>query len=336
MEKNIGNNINNMKKNINNIGNNMENNIRNPVVKDKFYEAEKDKLVSQIKECFLSKFGPKELPKKNNLYNISSTKNVISSIVPHAGYTCSGMCAAFVYLELSNRIKSTSESRENTVIIIGTDHTGHGSGISMMDWKTPLGIVKVDKEFCKTLIEDPNSGLIINEVSHTNEHSIEVQLPFLQYIYNHIHGQDFKIVPIVISNEINYEKVANDIFKIVSKNLEQKNFTIIVSGDFVHYGPAYEYVPFGECINEKNKEIITKIQKLDNKAINFILNNDSKGFTEFLNKTNATICGRFGFNMLIKLNKLFKLKGKLLKYETSGNVFKDYSNSVSYASILFE
>ena len=117
------------------------------------------------------------------------------------------------------------------------------------------------------------------------------------------------------------------------KKNKNNNFAIIASGDFTHYGQNYGYVPF----EGTGKQIKQKLKELDKKAIDYVLNLDSKSFIDYLNKTKATICGRFGFTVLIELNKLFDLKnkGKLLKYYTSGDVFDDFNNCVSYVSALF-
>ena len=318
---------------------------RYPIAAARFYEFDKEQLIKQIEQCFVSKFGPGKLPQKSKRKigekkkKNKKKKKIVSAIVPHAGYVCSGMCAAFVYDELSK-----INFKPDTIIIIGTDHTGNGSGLSLKDWITPLGVVEVDKEFCKLLVN--NSKISINEKAHSDEHSIEVQLPFLQYIYNYINGCDFKVVPITISFDVDHKNIAKSIFEAMksvqnqdkeqkknqdkSKN-ENKNFVVISSGDFTHYGLNYGFVPF-----EGNKEDIKEnLKRLDKKAIEFILKLDSKGFIEYLNKTKATICGRFGFTVLIELNKLLKHKGRLLKYYTSGDVFNDYDNCVSYASLLF-
>lgn len=325
--------------------------FRYPIAAGTFYESDEIRLIKQIEGCFLSEFGPGKLPKKSYVSNISSEKKgknekivkTISAIIPHAGYSCSGMCAAHAYLELSKH-------KIDTIIILGTDHTGKGSGLSIKDWKTPLGIVKVDKEFCKLLIENKESkdsnnlkysNLIINENSHLEEHSIEVQLPFLQYIYEHINDHEFKIVPITISNDINYRKIANSLYDTI-KSFEKdtkKRFAIIVSGDFTHYGHNYGYVPFANLENYSGKGVSVKenLNKLDKTAIDFILKLNDIGFVEYLNKTKATICGKYGFVVLIELNKLLRLKGKLLKYYSSGDILGDYSSAaVGYASIFFE
>lgn len=303
--------------------------MRLPIAAGSFYEGNKEKLIEQIKACFLSKFGPGKLPECNRLQTINAKKaqkTVVSLIVPHAGYVCSGMCAASAYVELC-------KYRPDTIIILGTDHTGNCSGLSLDDWQTLLGTVEVDKEFCKSLLKKNDCNIKINEESHINEHSIEVQLPFLQYIYainaktNEKGKKMFKIVPITLSDDLDFKKVACSIYETMRRI--KKSYAIIASGDFTHYGANYGYVPFTDGIKEN-------IEKLDKKAINLILDLDSKGFCEFISKTKATICGRCGFTVLIELNKMLGLKGKLLKYYTSGDVLGDYHSSVSYAALLFQ
>ncbi|NTV24285.1 MAG: AmmeMemoRadiSam system protein B, partial [Nanoarchaeota archaeon] len=101
--------------------------VRQPAVKGMFYEADEKKLRLEIESCFISKFGPGDLPGKRG------SERIIGVLVPHAGYTYSGPCAAWAY-------KVIAETRlPEAYIILGTDHRGKGSAISIDSWETPLG-----------------------------------------------------------------------------------------------------------------------------------------------------------------------------------------------------
>jgi MEMO1 family protein len=274
--------------------------MRQSIVEGQFYESDKENLKKQIESCFKNKWGPGFPSKKKD-------KQIIGVICPHAGYSFSGPCQAFSYKEIAE------SNKPDVYILLGLSHSGFNSCISIEDWKTPLGILKVDQELAKKI------NLPIDEIAHQNEHSIEVQLPFLQYV-----DKKAKILPIIISSDIDIKKFAKNLVK----SLYKKTSIIIVSSDFTHYGKNYDFIPFKEKIKEN-------IAQLDKKAIEAIKQLDSIKFLEYSQKT--TICGQYPINALIEISKLLKpQKIQLLKYYLSGDLSKDYTNTVSYASILIE
>lgn len=283
--------------------------IRQPIVDGQFYESNPDKLNNQIESCFKNSFGPGSLPFKTR------DKNIIGVICPHAGYAFSGPCQAFSYKEIG-------ESKiPDIYILFGLSHSGFNSCISTEDWQTPLGIVKTDKDFGQKLSDI--SGLPIDEVAHQNEHSIEVQLPFLQFINK---TNNFKILAIIIGYDTNIEEVAQNIKKILDQT--KKTCILIASSDFIHYGPNYGFMPFSDNIKEN-------MYKLDKEAIEHIKKLNSNDFLDYIEKTQATICGKYPIAALIETSKLLGAKkAELLKYYTSGDVIGDYSNSVGYASVV--
>ncbi len=197
-------------------------------------------------------------------------------------------------------------------MIIGPNHTGIGPEISIYPpgtWETPIGSVRVDKELSNSFKE------FHDLTAHEYEHSIEVQLPFLQFIF-----KEFTFLPIVVKNPENLDliikKIPNDVI-------------VIASSDFTHYGPGYGFDPFRE-----NKRGM--VEKLDMDAIESILKLDVKGFLTHMVRYNDTICGYVPITILMKWLKRFDAKGKLLKYYTSGEIIGDYENFVAYASIGFE
>ncbi len=282
---------------------------RDPIAAGTFYEDDLDSLEKQIIGCFTHKLGPGDLPLSTR------KKRIKAAIIPHAGYNYSGPCAAWAYKEIAE------SEFPGLFIILGPAHTGHGSSISIEDWKTPFGIVKVDKDFAIRLKE--NSELEINEDTHSGEHSIEVQLPFLQYTSKD-KLSELKILPIALTNDINYKKFAKDLRKTIVD--EKKEAIIIVSSDFTHYGPAYGYLPFS--LNTK-----ARLEEQFKQAFEKIKNLDSKGFSDFVNKTGDTICGFIP--ILVLLETLENTKAENLLYYSSGELTGSYKNSVSYASIIF-
>jgi len=209
-------------------------------------------------------------------------------ISPHAGYVFSGMCMAKVYNNIPKNIRN--------ILILGTNHTGLGNNFSqsIIDWKTPLGIVNVNKEkVCD-----------VNELAHKHEHSIEVQLPFLQYKLS-----NFVITPVVIK-DASYNECLNFTKKI-------KNFDLVIcSSDLTHYGPNYGYY-----------------KDNDKKALEFILKLKPKKFYEF--SKNTTICGRLPITIGLILAKKLNLSPKLVCYYKSSQIHPSDS-WVGYSGIIFK
>jgi AmmeMemoRadiSam system protein B len=287
--------------------------IRKPIVVGQFYPSSFDKLDKEINESFTSKLGPGDLPVKKK------EKEVLGIIAPHAGYTFSGPCAAWAYKEIA-------ESKLSDIyIILGLSHQGYGSCLSSADWETPFGVVKTDKEFAEQIKK--NTGLRENEEAHAQEHSIEVQLPFLQFARRD-YLDKLSILPIIVSQDVNYGELAKNIARTIKDT--GKKATIIASSDFTHFGLNYGFFPF-------RKDVKENLYKLDKGAIEHILKLNSFRFMEYINETGATICGRNPIAALIDTcRELGAKKGKLLHYYTSGDILGDYNNAVGYASILIQ
>lgn len=285
--------------------------MRKPIVAGQFYEASFEDLDRQIKECFESKFGPGALPTKR-------TDNRLLGIVsPHAGYAFSGPGAAWAFKEIA-------ESRfPDLFILLGLSHSGFPSCISLEDWETPFGIVKNDKEFGKVL---ESKGIKVNEEAHQNEHSIEVQLPFLQFV-NKDRLNDIKVCPIIASEDLLYREMAEKIADALKET--KKEAVIVASSDFTHYGFSYGYAPFTTNIKEN-------MYKLDREAIEQILNLSPSQFLNYIDKTNATICGKYPIAACVEVCKLLGAKkASLLHYYTSGDITGDYGSAVGYSAISF-
>lgn len=279
--------------------------MREPIVSGMFYQADPVELRAEIERCFKNgQFGPGSLPDK------TKKSNILGAIIPHAGYQFSGPCAAFAYKEIA------SLEKPDIFIILGTNHiTGRGVYSLKDDFKTPLGIAKTDKEFISALSIQESIPI------HAQEHSIEVQLPFLQYLFENV-----TIAPIIVGVD-DYKSIAEKIFN--TAKAQNKRIFPIASSDFTHYGVTYGYLPF----TENRKE---NLYKLDKEAVSYIERLDSEAFLLFCREKQATICGQFAIATIIELCKLLGAeKAELLKYYTSGDITKDYNNAVGYASIVF-
>ena len=280
--------------------------VRRPAVAGQFYEGDAENLKSQIKSCFLSNLGPAKLPKVN-LH--SSPRRIAGLICPHAGYMYSGPVAASAYFELAQ------DGLPDTVIILGPNHTGYGGALSLVRegaWKTPLGEVAVDSVVADEILKE-TSVVDVDELSHKFEHSIEVQLPFLQFLY----GSKFKFVPICFQMQ-DYDS-AVEVGNALIEALDAKNAVVIVSSDMTHYEPA-------KTASEKDQAALKSVVELD-----------AKGFYQTVEKRNITACGYVPITTLITYANGINAKNvKLLSYHNSGDVSGDYSSVVGYAAVSFE
>lgn len=281
--------------------------IRLPAVAGAFYEGEEDKLRKQIEWSFLHPLGPGRIP---SVPSQKQKRDNLFFIVPHAGYMYSGPVAAHAYYYLA------SEGAPDTVIILGPNHTGLGSYISIWpkgSWKTPLGEVQIDEEISMELVKE-TEVIDIDEKAHLYEHSVEVQVPFLQYFFD----SKIKIVPIVIMMQTPEiaEYLAEGIFKIMQRN-KQKDIVVIASSDMNHYEPHEKTI-------EKDNMAIEKIQNLD-----------YKGLFNVVEEKDVTACGFGPMMTVILLAKKFNKKPYVLKHATSGDTSGDKSSVVGYLSVRF-
>lgn len=278
---------------------------RHPAVAGMFYPDNSRELNILIDELFRNqRFGPGRPPpslvKKHRIYGIVS---------PHAGYIYSGAVAANGFYEAS------SIDFEN-VIMVGPNHYGIGSGVATMRsgiWETPLGEVQINSGLVMEVAK--KSGIIdFDDESHSRDHCLEVQLPFLQYIKS-----DFSIVPIIL--RMQDIDTAFDLGKAIADTLDEKDMDknlIIASSDFTHYEPNNE-------AHRKDRELIKAILSLDvNK------------FYAVLERLDVTACGYGAIaSIMVAARNLGATRGELLKYATSGDVTGDTTAVVGYSSIVF-
>ena len=288
--------------------------IRNPAVAGQFYPGNEKNLKQQIEDCFLDKRGFGKVP------ILHTGKTFIKGlVVPHAGYIYSGAIASHAYAVLSET------GFADTFIILGPNHTGMGSGVSVMmegAWKTPLGIVSLDSTLAQTIAQ----GIIDSDSSaHTYEHSIEVQLPFLQYVAQ---GRPFKFVPLCLMMQ-EYE-TAKEVGEILAAAIQKstKNVVIIASSDFSHAGFNYGSMP------PEGVRVDRYAEQQDAIAIKRILALDPKGLIQSVEEYHITMCG-YGpvASMLVAAKKLGATAAELLKYGTSYAVHPD-SSCVGYGAII--
>jgi len=236
--------------------------------------------------------------------------DVIAVILPHAGYQYSG----------STAIKALAGARRqyHRIVVIGPTHRVSMPEICSLPrvshYETPLGEVPLDQAFVDALVAQPGFEHI--PPAHEGEHSVQIELPLLQHLFG-----DFRLVPIV-AGQLSFatsQRVAATL-----KGLLDSDTLIVVSSDFTHYGPRFEYVPFAE-------DIAGNLRRLDLGAYTHIEARDAPAFIRYQEETGATICGRVPIAILLSMLDQSHTC-HLVEYTTSGRLTGDYRNSVSYLS----
>ncbi len=270
---------------------------RSPAVAGLFYEQDGQRLAHQIEACFTDSRGPGHLPPHHRTHR----RRLRAAIVPHAGYLYSGPIAAHVYAAIA------AEDPPTTVLILGVDH--HGGAVaaatSVQDWQTPLGPVEVDTDVVRLLARPP---IEIDEAAQATEHSIEVQLPFLQYVLPHP-----RFVPLMIRYGP-YERL-HEIAEVIRTVVSARpDILVLASTDFSHY------VSVGEA------------DRLDHLAIAEILARDPKRLFATVARRGISMCGVAPTTVLLDALREESLTPQLLRYGHSGEA-TPMPDVVGYAAL---
>lgn len=244
--------------------------------------------------------------------------NLLAIVSPHAGYMFSGQTAAFGYSRAQMQEKQFQKIQR--VFLLGPSHYTGFEGAALSDataFQTPLGNLPVDLKTVEALCDFPLFRFM-PEV-HRKEHSLELQLPLIYKAFGPI-----EIVPIVIG-QLEDEMETRLIGGALKRFLKDDDI-VVVSSDFCHVGPRYQYQPFTANIKEN-------VYRLDKEAFTYINRLDLEGFIDFRERTGATICG---FHPLCVLMSILpdNSGGTVLNYATSqDSLVEDDENSVSYMAI---
>ncbi len=265
---------------------------RNPVVAGIFYDIDPRQLKMQVGKLFSG---------------VSAHRKFKIVVSPHAGYPYSGKTAAHAVGSLE---------RKESYVILGPNHTGLGPQFSVMStgsWRTPLGSCRIDTGLaekikgCGFLEED--------ELAHSHEHSIEVQLPFLQHRF-----RDFSFVPVCIMNmgySEDFLRKCEVLGKAVAGIVGKGGAGVIASSDFSHYLPM-------ELAGRKDGMAVERIMKLD-----------LPGFFRILEEEDASVCGFGPIAVAMSAAKNLGLKPELIHKSSSGDETGDYGSVVTYYAIGF-
>lgn len=303
--------------------------VREAAKAGSWYPGSKRELTEAVDEYFRQAAIP-ALPGK-----------VVGMVSPHAGYAYSGRAAAHGY-------KALKPGDYDVVAVIAPSHYASFRGASIADvqyYATPLGRIPLDRTVCDALLEEEFFSVV--GYAHTREHSLELQLPFLQRRLG-----KFLLVPIVIGGlsreerfqietmrlRLGQDKNAPDIRwprvqelqaigKAIKKHLAGRRVLYVASSDFTHYGRSFDYQPF-------HTDIKANLKALDGGAVDRIVAKDFSGFIDYRHGTGITVCGWQPIATLLTIADK-NWQTKRLCYYTSGDMTGDWSHSVSYVSLVF-
>ena len=272
---------------------------RPPAVAGQFYAADAQELARQVEDCFRSDRGPGDLPERHR----TATRRIRAAVVPHAGYPYSGPIAALAYAAIAR------ERPPASVLVLGVDHTGSGAGfaLSARPWTTPLGPVPIDRDLLRALDRPP---LHVAERAHRDEHSIEVQLPFLEYVLPQPAFVPLS-VPFAPFDELHAAA------EVVRDAVRDRDVLLIASTDFSHYVPA------------------ATAERLDRLAIDEIVGRRARGLYDTVRRHDISMCGIAPTTVLLDALRDERLDARLLGWGHSGEA-EPMAEVVGYAAVLLE
>ena len=272
---------------------------RPPSVAGLFYPSDGRELARVVEGCFTDPRGPGELPARRR----SPDRRLVAAVVPHAGLRYSGAIAAHVYAEVAAQRPPAS------VLVLGVDHQGvsRSGALSDRPWRTPLGPTAVDGELVRRLCRGP---VVVDESAHAREHSIEVQLPFLEYVLPQ---------PRFVALEVPYGpwSFLAEVAEVVREAVAERDVLLLASSDFSHYVPPEE------------------ARRLDCKAIDAILSLEARGLYDVVRRERISMCGIAPTAVLLAALAGRPLTARLLRWGHSGEVER-MDDVVGYAAIVLE
>lgn len=266
--------------------------IRQAAVADRFYPGTRNELTQALSRL---------LPQDTRQEQIKA----IAAVSPHAGYMYSGSVAAETF--------SAVEIPE-TVVILGLNHHGMGDRVALSRavWEMPMGCVKIEDKLADLLLAGPDSPITKDEIAHRYEHSVEVQIPFLQALQPNL-----KIVPIVLSH------LSYDLCQRVAETLAESiliyggKVLIVASSDMTHYESRQQ-------ASQKDRLALQQIEEMN-----------PEGLYNTVHKHQISMCGIIPVTIaLIAAKKLGAKAAKVICYTDSGEVSGDIDQVVGYAGIV--
>jgi len=277
---------------------------RKPAVAGSFYPSDPTELRELIQESYLHRLGPGKAPPAGY-----STEGTVLCVSPHAGYVYSGPVAAHSYLHVS------SLAHPDIAIVVAPNHYGIGSGVSSYrsgEWETPLGRMKIDEKAASELANA--TGVVdFDPEAHRMEHSLEVQLPFLQEIY----GVSLPLLPICIAFQD--PETTKLLAEGVAKVAGSRRAVIVASSDLTHYEPA-------DKAKAKDLALLKEVERMN-----------VESFYSTLERLQVTACGYGAIATVMGAARLLGFsRGETLKYANSGDTTGDLLQVVGYGSVRFQ
>ncbi len=278
--------------------------VREPAVSGRFYPDEPTELYQMIRQCYEHRLGVRDRhqPQAGRLAGM---------IVPHAGYVFSGPVASWSFRRLGDE-----KPAPRRLLMLGPKHTPYGAlaALSAEDtWMTPLGSIETDETLRAAL--EQTGVFTRDDAAHTFEHSIEVQIPFIQQV---MHATLPKIVPLALgfADYTRCERWGTAIADVLAKP-EFADTVCIVSSDFSHETPRDE------------------AYRIDGEALDVILSLDAKAFYELVVGEDRSICGVIPITTFLAALARKNIRATKLAYATSMDVMA-HPRGVGYASVIFE
>lgn len=268
--------------------------IRKTVIAGSWYPVDPNVLRKDIKHYFRS------------AVNAQLTGEILAIIAPHAGYIFSGQIAAHAYNLIGGK-------KYDTVIVIGPSHRVAFHGVSIYSkggYETPLGIVPVEEDVANKILSLSNNIHDLPE-AHLHEHSIEIQLPFLQVALG-----EFSFVPLIMGDQ--NESICRELAETLHNIAREKRILVVGSSDLSHFHDYHQAVA------------------LDNIALKCLENADAEGLLKKLSDNSTEACG--GGPMAVAMltaKKMGATKAKVLKYANSADITSDKSSVVGYVSAVY-
>jgi AmmeMemoRadiSam system protein B len=292
--------------------------IRQPAVAGRFYPADARELENSIRELVSSTNANADAESRAGKTAEANTEQApaIACLVPHAGYIYSGGVAGAVFA----RLAVAPNGIPRRVIILGPRHRPPGAELAIQSegaWQTPLGLAPIDAELARALMA-ACPLLKEDKVAHRREHSIEVEVPFLQVM-----ARDFSFVPIAIGT-LNFEKLValgEALAKVISAAGER--VLLMASSDLNHHEP----------------DDVTRAK--DRRAIDAMLALDPHGLYDAVRREGITMCGVGpAVAALTAAHKLGATRAELIRYATSADAFsadeiEARESVVGYAGMIF-
>lgn len=286
--------------------------VRQPAVAGMFYPSGEVALRELVEACFAGPGGPGSLPSVDP----QGERRIVGLVCPHAGLIYSGSVAAWAYHRLAG------DGLPDVVVLVGPNHRSYHPPIALSDdeaWRTPLGEVVLDSEVTMA-IRAACPTAEISPGTHASEHSLEVQLPFIQYLSG-LAGRSFRIVPVTVSVSAGEglrggeAEAAEMLGTAIAGALRGKDAVVIASTDFSHYVSADVAL------------------RQDTGAISRILHMDADGLIAVVMERGVSMCGALPTAVVITAcRKLGGASVSKLAYATSGDVTGDRSSVVGYGA----